>query len=220
MSEAIHMSGIVLSAMPIGDNDKRLVILTREEGKITAFARGARRPKSSLIAAANPFATGTFSLIAGRDAYSLISFSAQNYFTELTERLPGIYYGFYFLELASYYGQEGLDATDSLNLLYLSLLALLNDALDDALVRIIYELRLFSQNGDYAPGEDGLSASADYTCRYICTAPLKKLFSFTVTDEVLKELTRHLAKQRARILDRPIRSMQILEQFIKSAPKE
>ena len=214
MSELIQADGMVLSASPIGENDKRLVLLTRQLGKISAFARGARRQGSTLLAATNPFVTGRFDLVQGRTSCNLTGASVKSYFTELAKEQPGVYYGFYFLDLADYYGRENVDAGDTLNLLFLTMKAILNPSLDNRLVRRIFELRIMTINGEYAPDTRILSPSALYTCRYIMTSPVGKLYTFTLKEEVLAELDYVVERHMEKIIDRPLKSRAILDALI------
>ena len=149
MRDAVTLTGIVLSSAPSGEYDKRVVLLTKERGKITAFARGARRPHSALLAATGVFAFGTFLLYEGKDAYSLVQANISNYFPELMNDFGGAYYGMYFCELADYYTPENNDELAVMKLLYQSLRALTNKALGRDLVRYIYELKLFTCVGEY-----------------------------------------------------------------------
>lgn len=106
MSQSVIVMGMVLTAMPVNDYDKRITILTKERGKITAFARGSRRPSSQLLAATNPFAFGEFEVFEGRNSYNVTKANIQNYFRELVLDLDAASLAFYFAEFAEYYCQE------------------------------------------------------------------------------------------------------------------
>lgn len=149
MGQNIVLTGIVLSAVPVGEYDRRITILTKERGKISAFARGARRLGNPLIAAGSPFSFGQFEAYEGRSSYTVVKADISNYFRELTEDLENTHYGFYFLEMANYYTRENADEIHMLKLLYQSLRALESKRLNNRLIRRIFELKTLVINGDY-----------------------------------------------------------------------
>ncbi|MDE6875732.1 MAG: DNA repair protein RecO, partial [Lachnospiraceae bacterium] len=148
MIGTLTVNGMVLSAMPMGEYDKRLTILTVERGKINAFAKGARKPNSSLLACSQPFSYGEFTAYAGRDSYTVTNAVISNYFPELREDLERLYLGMYFCEFADYFTREGNDEREVLGLLYQSLRALGSGKFPAALVRRVYELKLVSIEGE------------------------------------------------------------------------
>ena len=244
MRDAVSLTGIVLSSAPSGEYDKRVVILTKERGKITAFARGARRPNSALLASTGVFAFGTFLLYEGRDAYSLVQANISNYFSELMNDFGGAYYGMYFCELADYYTRENNDELSIMKLLYQSLRALSKKSLNRELVRYIYELKLFTFVGEYpevfrcvscgneksltyfslfhsgilckecrGKAKDGLvlNPSTVYSLQYIVGTEVERLYTFTVSEEVLAELRMIMDRWRERFLEKRMKSLEILE---------
>lgn len=212
MRETVELTGMVLKAAPAGEYDRRLVILTRERGKITAFARGAKRPGNQLMAVSRPFVFGTFRLFEGRETYNLQSAEITNYFTEIVSDMEAACYGSYFLEIADYYGREGIDGSETLLLLYQSMRALMKPALPNALVRLIYELRIMVINGEYTehPPQQ-VSDSANYAWEYIIGTSIESLYTFIVKEDVLKELQINVGLNMRRFLNHEFHSLEILE---------
>ena len=210
--ELIELTGAVLLAQPVGEYDKRLVILTGERGKVTAFAHGARRPNNALMAASNPFVFGTFLLAEGRTAYTLRSAEVVNYFSELPMRQPEVYYGFYFLELASYWAQEGMECTEMVNLLYITLRALMKGHHSLTLIRSIYECRIMTINGVFAPPETpaGIDESAWYALSFVSSCSLSKLYSFGLSEKAERDFTRAVRKRLSGCVDRKLKSLAML----------
>lgn len=238
--------GIVLSAMPIGDYDKRLVILTKERGKITAFVKGARKPNSAFLACSQPFSFGEFILYEGRNSFNVISVNITNYFEELRKDLEAAYFGLYFCELADYYTHENDDGTQILKLLYQTLRALSQTSIERQLIRYIYELKLLVINGvapqvfqcvkcgeeeevhcfkseegglicqncsKYSTGYIRINNSTIYTMQYIITSTIEKLYTFTVSDEVMYELKRCMDSYSALYIDKKMKSLELLQKL-------
>lgn len=211
MRETTSLTGMVMRVSPVGEYDKRLVILTRERGKITAFARGAKRPGNQLMAVSRPFVFGEFRLMEGRDSYSLFSAEVKNYFAELSGDMEAACYGSYFMEFADYYARENIDGTELLLLLYQSLRALMKPALPNALIQLIFELRTMVINGEYTEHpERKVCDSANYAWEYIIAAPIENLYSFLLTEEVQQELKQCIEVNKRRYIDREFHSLDIL----------
>ena len=213
MQDFLQVTGIVLKAIPVGEYDRAVTILTMEKGKISAFVKNARKQNNRFMAAASPFCFGKFKLYAGRHSYSVADAEISNYFEELRGGLETVYYGLYFLEVADYYTRENNDEAEMLKLLYQSLRALYHKSLDNRLVRVIYECKAMAVNGEFpgVPRDRELSESAVYTLQYIADTPVEKLYTFTVTESVLAELRDVAEKYRERIWGHKFKSLEMVE---------
>lgn len=245
MGQTCILTGMILNTMPVGEYDKRITILTRERGKVTAFARGARRPRSSLQAATNLFCFGRFEAYEGRSSYTVVKAEISNYFRELATDLDLTYYGCYFLEVADYFSQENNDCTDQLKLLYQTLRALKVKSIDHRLVRCIYELKSLVYYGVYpnvfsctqCGAKENLhrfhmdsrgmlcddcsknvpaymlNDAALYTLQYIITSSVEKLYTFTVTEEVLLKVGRIIRKYMQLYVEKDFKTVSFLPEI-------
>lgn len=233
MREQVRVTGIILSVMPLGENDRRVTILTKERGKITAFARGARKTNHKLFGVTQALVYGEFMISEGRTASYLNSGEGKDFFREIREDLSCIYYGTYFAELAEYFTVEGMDERNTLNLLFVTLKTMERGVVPLDLIRRIYEYRLLQyygiglsvfsciscgkeedfkylfidqggvlcedcrqkKNGQQGKGtaDQGyfnpvrLTPALLYALQYVTSAPLNKLYTFRLSDEIFAE---------------------------------
>ena len=245
MGQSVVLTGMVLSTMPISDYDKRITILTKERGKITAFARGARRPNSQLLAATNPFTFGEFELFEGKSSYNVSKANIHNYFRDLTLDVDAAYMGFYFLEFADYFCQENNDEKEMLKLLYQSLRALESGKFAADFVRMVFELKAMTINGEgptvfecmhcktkenlkyfsvwrggifcpeckHGQKTKEIHESTRYAMQFIVSSTIEKLFTFQLSEEVLKELKKIMKSYMNTYVKHSFKSLEIIDEL-------
>lgn len=216
MQDFIVVTGIVLKQFPVGESDRRVTILTNSRGKISAFARGARKPNSRFAATTGPFCFGKFKLYEGRDAYNIAEAEISNYFEGFLTDVTASCYAAYFAEIADYYCRENNDEREMMKLFYQTLRALLADSIPNPLVRVIYELKSIIVNGEYPgiPNNMNLSESAVYTLEFIRSSQVQSIYTFNVSESVLEELISVSKLYCERILEHRFKSLEILEAMI------
>ncbi len=212
MKDSLKTDGIVLSTMPIGEYDKRLLLLTRECGKISVFARGARRPSSPLIGAAVLFAFGSFELNEGRSAYSLKSAHITEHFDWVAQDMEALCYASYFAELSDYYARENLDGTELVKLLFFAFRALKNERLSRPLIRRVFELKAMQLEGEYYnEPKSKTSAPCLKAWHYVLSSPQEKLFRFTLEETAEKEFAHAVEQMKQNFIERQFHSLEVLE---------
>lgn len=213
MRDFVQVTGMVIKAVPVGEYDRAVTILTSQRGKISAFARNSRKMNNRFMAATNPFCFGTFKLLEGRTAYTIADAEISQYFEELRTDLEGAYYGMYFLEVADYYTRENNDDAEMLKLLYQSVRALIHKKIPNELVRLVFECKAMVVNGEFPgiPKKEGLLDTTAYTIQYIMDSSIEKLYTFTLREDVQKELAEIVKDYKKQVWNHDFHSLAFLE---------
>ncbi len=213
MQDFLTVTGMILKTVPVGEYDRHVCILTKERGKITAYARGARRQNNRLLAATNPFCFGVFRMYAAKKSYYLAEAEISQYFEELRTDFEGACYGMYFLEVMDYYTRENNDEKEMLRLLYQSLRALRKKSLPRRLVRYVFEEKAMVLNGEFPgmpKGGKSYREATAYAVSYVAESSIEKLYTFTLSEDVMEEYAEILDAYRRRYIDRPFKSLEVL----------
>jgi len=150
--EGVHMAmvgceGIVLRVRDFNEADRILTILSAEEGKFEAVARGARRPRSSMAGAAQLFTRANMMLFRGRSLDTLSSAEVLSTHQRVRSDLAAMAYGSYIAELSDAMTVERQPEPDVYSLVCATIGALDRQEARAAVVALGFELKFLSLIG-------------------------------------------------------------------------
>lgn len=146
------VEAIILKARNLGEADKVLTLLTKNQGKIQAVAKGVRKIKSKNRGAVQPFSQSRIMLYRGRTMEIVTQCELITGFPKIRENLDRLAYAGYLAELTMWMVPEKDDQPEVYFLL-LAVLHLLQNAQTPELIELItrlYEIRLLNLLG-YQP---------------------------------------------------------------------
>jgi DNA repair protein RecO (recombination protein O) len=146
----VKTKGIVIKEVNLGEADKIITIFSRRNGKMTAVARGARRPKSRIVAGTQLLCYSDFVLFKGKQMYTVNSSEVLEPFYEIRNNLTNLTYSAHIIDIVFDIIQEDQPATKVLQLFLNTLHMLAKTDKSPELITRIFEIRTLSIIG-YAP---------------------------------------------------------------------
>lgn len=146
----VKTKGIIIKEVNTGEADKVVTIFSRHMGKITGYAKNAKRPKSRMAAGTQFLCYGELVLFKGKEIYNLYSSEVIEPFYEIRNDIVKLTYAAHMVELVNDVIQENQPASKILQLFLNSLHMLAKTDRSPELIRRIFELRLLTLLG-YAP---------------------------------------------------------------------
>lgn len=150
MGAEIRTKALVLHEMQVGDYDKRLILLSKEFGKISAFAKGAKKPNSKLLAGSQIFCYGDYLLYKGKNSYNINQVSLIEPFHNLRQNVDTLTYGLYVLEFTEFITVENHLDHELMRLILKTLKQLELGYMKPELIIKIFEIKAMSYLG-YSP---------------------------------------------------------------------
>lgn len=137
-----NTDGLILKEQNIGEKDKLVTVLTRHNGLVRAFVRGAKSVKNHKNSSTGMFCYSKLSLYKTKDTYIIDEAEPIELFFELRSDLEKLSLAQYFSELVLTLVQEDEPAEEYLRLILNSLHFLAKGKMPIEQVKAITELRI------------------------------------------------------------------------------
>lgn len=137
----VKTKGIIISENNMGDFDKMLTILT-PNGKVSCSAKGARRPKSQLMAGTQFLCFGEYMMFKGSNVYTLNSCDTIELFYNLRIDLDKLEYAAHITKIICDVTYENQNTYKILQLYLNTLYVIANTDMDLKFIISIFKIRL------------------------------------------------------------------------------
>ena len=145
-----HTDGLIIKEQNIGESDRLVYALTKSNGVIKAFVKGAKNIKNQKCAATSLLAYSRLTIYKSRDTYIIGEARTLRIFSKLRYDVQKMCLAQYFCELAITICPREQKAEKYLSLLLNSLYLLSEDKRSADLIKPCFEMRLASMAG-YMP---------------------------------------------------------------------
>lgn len=146
----INTEGLVLMEKSVGESDRLVTVLTRDEGVIRAFAQQAKRLQNRKLSSTQLLSYSRLSVYKGRDKYIINDAWPIESFFDLRLDMERLSLAQYFCELAVVLAPEEAEAGDFLRLMLNSLHFLAKGLRPGLQLKAVVEMRMLALAG-YMP---------------------------------------------------------------------